>query len=113
MSGTKVTIKESAMPNDMQQDCADCAAYALLTLKLSEQNGIAQFMKKELDVKYGGDWHCIVGHSFGTCVGHDTTHFLYFEIDSLYFNVWKTETSNEVKGSGASSVSSTAAVPAM
>ncbi|KPA82847.1 putative Dynein light chain [Leptomonas pyrrhocoris] len=104
MSGTKVVMKESTMPVDMQQDCADCASHALVTLKLREQNSIAQFVKKELDVKYGGDWHCIVGHSFGTCVGHDTTYFLYFEIDGLYFNVWKMETATAVKQSDAAAV---------
>lgn len=96
MSGTQVIIKESAMPVDMQQDCADCAAHALSALQLKEQNSIAQFIKKELDVKYGGDWHCIVGHSFGTCVGHDTTFFLYFEISGLYFNIWKMAKTNVV-----------------
>ncbi|KPI83612.1 putative Dynein light chain [Leptomonas seymouri] len=104
MSGTNVSIKESAMTVDMQQDCADCAAHALRTLKLSEQNSIAQFMKEELDVKYGGDWHCVIGHSFGACVGHDTTHFIYFEIEGLYFTVWRMETTNAIKQCGAALV---------
>lgn len=104
MSGTHVVIKESAMSVDMQQDCADCAAHALRTLKLNEQNSIAQFIKKELDAKYGGDWNCIVGHSFGTCVGHDTMYFIYFEVDGLYFNVWKKEKAMAVTRGTAAAV---------
>ncbi|XQJ26596.1 dynein light chain, putative [Leishmania guyanensis] len=97
MSGTKVLIKESAMPVDMQQDCADCAAHALFTLKLHEQTELAQFIKKELDIKYGGQWHCIVGHSFGSCVGHDEAFFVYFEINSIFFSMWRMNKTLEAK----------------
>ncbi|CAJ1007593.1 putative Dynein light chain type 1 [Leishmania naiffi] len=97
MSGTKVLIKESAMPVDMQQDCADCAAHALFTLKLHEQTELAQFIKKELDIKYGGQWHCIVGHSFGSCVGHDEAFFVYFEINGIFFSMWRMNKTLEAK----------------
>ncbi|KAG5507060.1 hypothetical protein JKF63_05806 [Porcisia hertigi] len=97
MSGTKVLVKESAMPMDMQQDCADCAAHALFTLKLHEQNEVAYFIKKELDEKYGGQWHCVVGHSFGSCVGHDGAFFIYFEINGIFFSMWRMDKTLAVK----------------
>ncbi|KAK7199031.1 dynein light chain [Novymonas esmeraldas] len=97
MSGTNVLIKESAMPVDMQQDCVDCAAHALIDLKLHEQSELAQFIKTELDIKYGGQWHCIVGHSFGSCVGHDEAFFIYFEINDVFFSMWRMDKTLETR----------------
>lgn len=77
---------------DLQQDCVDCAAHALTELKLREQTAIAQFMKKELDSKYGGSWHVVVGHSYGTVVGHDDSYFAHFHIGDLHFTIWRMDT---------------------
>lgn len=97
MSGTQVVVEESAMSWDLQQDCVDCAAHALKNLQLNEQTALAQFIKKELDEKYGERWHCIVGHSFAAFVGHDTEYFIYFRIDNVYFCIWRIDTQYEEK----------------
>lgn len=89
MAGTEAIVEESAMKWDLQQDCIDCAAYAYKHLHLQDQTAIAQFIKKELDEKYGTRWHCIVGHSFAAFVGHDSEYFIYFRIDNLYFTIWR------------------------
>eukprot|EP00758_Cryptobia_borreli_P012474 Tbor_TRINITY_DN5750_c3_g6::TRINITY_DN5750_c3_g6_i2::g.19541::m.19541/K10418/DYNLL; dynein light chain LC8-type len=91
MSGTKAIVKISAMGPDIEQDCIDCAAYALLDKKLTEQRAIAQFIKRELDRKYGTVWHVIVGLSFGSYVSHDDQSFLYFFIGDNGFLIWRTE----------------------
>lgn len=89
MAGTEVVVEESAMKRDLQQDCVDCAAHALVDLHLIDQTAIAQFIKKELDEKYGTRWHCVVGHSYAAFVGHDSEFFIYFRINNLYFTIWR------------------------
>ncbi len=88
MAGTEVVVKISAMHRDIEQDCVDCAAFALT--KLNEQKAIAQWIKRELDKKYGHTWHVIVGRHFGSFVSHDDKNYLYFFISDLGFLVWKT-----------------------
>lgn len=95
MSGTEVVVEESAMKWDLQQDCIDCAAHAFKHLRLNDQTAIAQFIKQELDEKYGARWHCIVGHSYAAFVGHDSEYFIYFRIDNLYFTIWRIDTEYE------------------
>ncbi|RNF04864.1 dynein light chain [Trypanosoma rangeli] len=90
MAGTIAVVKESAMSQELQQDCVDCAAYALRELGLHEQTAIAQFIKRELDSKYGSRFHCIVGRSFGSYVGHDGQYFIYFLIGDCAFLIWRT-----------------------
>jgi hypothetical protein len=90
MAGTKAVVKISAVSPDVEQDCIDCAAFALRELRLSEQTAIAQFVKRELDQKYGSLWHCVVGRQFGSYVSHDNGHFLYFFIDDCGFLIWRT-----------------------
>jgi dynein light chain LC8-type len=89
MAGTAAVVKVSAMAADQEQDCVDCAAEALNRFK--EQRAIAQWMKKELDSKYGAVWHVIVGHSFGSYVSHDNMNFVYFFIGDVGFLVWRTK----------------------
>lgn len=90
MSGTEAVIKISAVSPDVEQDCVDCAAHALFEKNLTEQTAIAQFMKRELDRKYGSVWHCIVGRHFGSYVSHDDKNFLYFFIGDCGFLIWAT-----------------------
>eukprot|EP00744_Colponema_vietnamica_P016241 GILI01022778.1.p2 GENE.GILI01022778.1~~GILI01022778.1.p2 ORF type:complete len:140 (-),score=25.24 GILI01022778.1:89-508(-) len=91
MAGTKAVIKISAMKPDIEQDCVDAASHALLERKLVEQRAIAQFIKRELDSKYGPTWHVIVGRSFGSYLSHDDQNFVYFFIGDCGFLIWRTE----------------------
>jgi dynein light chain LC8-type len=88
MAGTKAVIKLSVMQRDVEQDCVDCAAEALT--RFDEQRSVAQFMKRELDRKYGSTWHVIVGHAFGSFVTHEERSHLYFFIRDVGFLVWRT-----------------------
>lgn len=88
MTGAVAVVKLSAMRPDIEQDCVDCAAEALT--RFTEQRAIAQWMKRELDSKYGAVWHVIVGHSFGSYVGHEDTSFVYYFIGDVGFLVWRT-----------------------
>ena len=61
---------------DMQQDAIDTASVAME--KYTTEKEIAGFIKKEFDKKYNPTWHCIVGHSFGSYVTHETKNFIFF-----------------------------------
>lgn len=92
MAGTEAVIKESAMAWDRQQDCVDCVSHALHVLHLTDQSAIAQFIKTELDAKYGHRWHCIVGHDFGSFVGHTGKDFVYMQVNKdLFIMIWRME----------------------
>ncbi|EPY32733.1 dynein light chain LC8-type, partial [Strigomonas culicis] len=84
MAGVEAVIHDSAMTWDLQQDCVDCAAYALRELNLTDQNKIAEFIKSEMDSKYGLLWYCVCGHSFGSLVGHEGGDCIYFSIDDIF-----------------------------
>jgi dynein light chain LC8-type len=88
MAGTQAIVKLSVMQRDIEQDCVDCAAEALT--RFQEQRTIAQFMKRELDRKYGNTWHVIVGHNFGSFVTHEERSHMYFFIRDVAFLVWRT-----------------------
>ena len=60
-------------------------------MQLTEQKAIAQFIKREMDKKYGPGWYCIVGRHFGSYVSHDDKSFVYFFIGDCGFLVWRTE----------------------
>jgi dynein light chain LC8-type len=88
MAGTKAIIKLSVLQRDVEQDVVDCAAEALN--RFEEQRSVAQFMKRELDRKYGNTWHVVCGHSFGSFVTHEERSHLYFFIRDVGFLVWRT-----------------------
>lgn len=90
MAGTQAVVKISAMKPDMEQDCVDAAAHALFERRLVEQRAIAQFIKRELDRKYGPTWHVVVGRSFGSYVSHDDQNFVYFFVGDCGFLIWRT-----------------------
>ena len=97
--GAEATVKLSCMNRDVEQDCVDCAAEALT--RFPEQRAVAQWMKKELDRKYGTVWHVIVGRHFASYVGHHDTSMVYFFIADVWFLLWRT---NGPAASGAGAI---------
>ncbi|CAM8887510.1 unnamed protein product [Rhodiola kirilowii] len=71
----KVVIKSADMREDMQAEAIDIAVAAFE--KHSVEKDVAEFIKKEFDIKHGPTWHCIVG----SYVTHETNHFVYFYLD--------------------------------
>eukprot|EP00350_Pseudokeronopsis_sp_OXSARD2_P002863 CAMPEP_0170547540 /NCGR_PEP_ID=MMETSP0211-20121228/5958_1 /TAXON_ID=311385 /ORGANISM="Pseudokeronopsis sp., Strain OXSARD2" /LENGTH=69 /DNA_ID=CAMNT_0010852665 /DNA_START=1 /DNA_END=206 /DNA_ORIENTATION=- len=39
---------------------------------------IARGLKKEFDTKFHPTWQCIVGKNFGSDIGFEATHMIYF-----------------------------------
>ncbi|KAK2785661.1 Dynein light chain [Onygenales sp. PD_12] len=61
-------IKSADMSEDMQQEAIDVATEAMD--KYHIEKDIAQYIKKEFDLRKGATWHCIVGRNFGSFVTH-------------------------------------------
>lgn len=83
----KFSIKAVDMNEEMKADAKQCGEEALK--RYSVEKDIATYIKKEFDKKYGPNWHCIVGRSFGSFVSHEAKHFIYFYIDQLAILLFK------------------------
>ncbi|CAH8449932.1 unnamed protein product [Schistosoma bovis] len=59
----KAVIKNTNMSTKMQEDAIDVTSDALDKYELEMH--IAEYVKKEFDIKYNPVWHCIVGRNFG------------------------------------------------
>lgn len=77
----KCVIKNVDMKEEIQQDVVDCVAQAME--KFTVEKDIAATVKKEMDKKYPGSWHVIVGRNFGSYVTHETGYFMYLYMGQL------------------------------
>ena len=77
-SNLNIGIKNTDMPEAMQQDAADIAKFAFE--KYAYERDIASHIKAHFDKKYPPTWHCVVGRHFGSFVTHLAKHFIYFYI---------------------------------
>ncbi|KAA3676597.1 uncharacterized protein DEA37_0009147 [Paragonimus westermani] len=59
----RAIIKNADMPENMQQEAADCCGEALD--KFTVEKDIAAYVKKEFDRLHQPTWHCVVGRQFG------------------------------------------------
>ncbi|KAK2801251.1 hypothetical protein FQN50_007811 [Emmonsiellopsis sp. PD_5] len=87
--GTAAQIKSADMSEDMQQEAIDVATEAMD--KYHIEKDIAQYIKKEFDLRKGATWHCIVGRNFGSFVTHETKHFIYFYVGHCAILLFKTQ----------------------
>lgn len=55
---------------------------------------IASHLKDQLNRKYNGDWHCIVGRNFGSYTTYETGHYIYFNIAQYRIFLFKTPKSS-------------------
>ena len=56
----------------------------------TQEKAIASFIKREVEKKYKGLWHCIVGRNFGSFVTHETKAYVYFYYGQVAILLWKT-----------------------
>ncbi|KAF5402354.1 hypothetical protein P879_02504 [Paragonimus westermani] len=83
----RAIIKNADMPEDMQQEAADCCGEALD--KFTVEKDIAAYVKKEFDRLHQPTWHCVVGRQFGSYVTHEAKHFIYFHIGEYAVLLYK------------------------
>ncbi|GAA31929.2 dynein light chain type 1 [Opisthorchis viverrini] len=88
MGERKAIVKNTDMPNEMQEMAVNVAADA--TNKYDLEKDIAAHIKKEFDRKYAVTWHCVVGKNFGSYVTHETQKFIYFCLEDRAFLLFKT-----------------------
>ncbi|NXU32440.1 DYL2 protein, partial [Thalassarche chlororhynchos] len=76
MGDQTAVVKDTDMSEEMQQRAMECVILAIE--KYSVEREIADLIKREFEKKYSPTWHCIVGRKFGSCVSHETKHFIFF-----------------------------------
>ncbi|XP_006088865.1 dynein light chain 1, cytoplasmic-like [Myotis lucifugus] len=89
MCDQKAVIKNADML-EMPQDSMECATQALE--KYNIEKDIEAHIKKEFrgfDKKYNPTGHCMVGRNFGSCVTHETKHFIYFYLGQVAILLFK------------------------
>lgn len=83
----KPNIKNIDMSEELKNDAIEIGLKALD--KFTVEKDIAGFIKKEFDKKYGPNWHCVVGRSFGSFVTHESKHFIYFYLGQVAILLFK------------------------
>ena len=76
--GPDVVIKASDMTEELQNDAVQIAKQALD--RYTVEKDIAAFIKNAFDRKHSPTWHCVVGHSFGSYVTHESGRFIFYYI---------------------------------
>uniref|UniRef100_A0A7S3UA45 Dynein light chain n=1 Tax=Picocystis salinarum TaxID=88271 RepID=A0A7S3UA45_9CHLO len=84
----EVEIKSTDMDEAKVLEAVRVAKEALQVDKL--EKAVAETVKKHFDVKYGVNWHCIVGQSFGSFVTHREGAFLYAYVGKYAILLYKT-----------------------
>ncbi|CAG2179675.1 unnamed protein product [Oppiella nova] len=75
------------MSEDMKREAENVVLQAMV--RYGVEKDIAAYVKKEFDMKYSPNWHCIVGRNFGSFVTHESRHFAYFNFDHLAVLLWR------------------------
>ena len=77
-TGPDVVVKASDMSEELQSDAIQLGKDAVA--RFTVEKDIAAYIKKEFDKRHTPTWHCIVGHSFGSYVTHESGRFLFYYI---------------------------------
>ncbi|KAK4473937.1 hypothetical protein MN116_003260 [Schistosoma mekongi] len=80
-------VKYVDMPVEMQQDAVDLCYQGMG--KFGEECKIATYLKREFDDRYGSNWHCTVGKSFGSYISHEENKFIFFHLNGYYVILYK------------------------
>ncbi len=83
-------IKCSDMPEDQLRAAVRVAEAAMGKHRASlVERDVAMQIKQHFDKEFGGVWHCVVGRSFGSFVGHASGGFCYFVLDMFAVLLFK------------------------
>ncbi|MFH4981130.1 hypothetical protein AB6A40_007839 [Gnathostoma spinigerum] len=82
-------VRDCDMDSEVREDIVRMVTNACERNVNSNQKA-AQTIKQQLDEKYGGVWHTVVGEEFGLQLGHDPQSLLYmFYGGNLAICIWK------------------------
>uniref|UniRef100_A0A1J3EBD3 Dynein light chain n=1 Tax=Noccaea caerulescens TaxID=107243 RepID=A0A1J3EBD3_NOCCA len=85
----KAKVGETDMPVKMQMQAMSIASQSLDLFDVFDCQSIAAHIKKEFDERYGSGWQCVVGSNFGCFFTHSKGTFIYFQLETLKFLVFK------------------------
>ncbi|WJZ93399.1 hypothetical protein VitviT2T_012344 [Vitis vinifera] len=85
----KAVVRETDMPEAMQNHCLELAYQALDLHEVCDRQAIAHYIKQKFDEAYGPAWHCVVGVDFGSCITHLCGNFIFFRVETMEFLVFK------------------------
>ncbi|CAG7896571.1 unnamed protein product [Brassica rapa] len=88
----KAMVEDSDMPVKMlkmQVQAMSLASQALDIFDVVDCKSIAGHIKKEFDERYGSGWQCVVGSNFGCFFTHSKGTFIYFQLETLKFLIFK------------------------
>ncbi|TQD94477.1 hypothetical protein C1H46_019898 [Malus baccata] len=85
----KAEVRETDMPDDMQNHAMELAYKALDLHEVSDFRSVAHYIKQKFDEAYGTAWHCVVGKNFGSCITHLSGSFIFFHVETTEFLVFK------------------------
>ncbi|VDK36611.1 unnamed protein product [Taenia asiatica] len=87
MEASKAIVKNTDMPEEMQQRAIECAEEA--PDRYNIEKDIAAHIKKFFDKEFSPTWHCVVGRNFGSYVTHEEKKFVYFYIGHVAILLYK------------------------
>ena len=90
-------VKSTSMNPDMKSHCVEVCnhelQHAIHQVGDDARSGMfsvaAKAIKLNLDKKFGGVWHVVVGRNFGSEVIHEEKNFIYFYLRNTGFMIWK------------------------
>jgi dynein light chain LC8-type len=88
---TTQKLQDSNMNADMtKEQIEEVRGWAMEAFEQeTQEKAIASYIKREVERKYKGLWHCIVGKNFGSFVSHETKSYIYFYVGQMAVLLWK------------------------
>lgn len=80
-------VRSSDMSPELEADALEVGKQAMKRYKL--ESDIADYIKTAFDEKHGGDWHCIVGKTYGSSITPADGNFIYFSHNKLSVLLFK------------------------
>jgi len=102
-SKRRLVVKECDANGALVRDIVEYAELALddePTPALPLQKRLAQLIKQKLDQEKGGTWHVIVGTHFGGNVTNDAQTMINFQIDGIWYLVFRSGPPEGVASTG-------------
>ncbi|XP_076808514.1 uncharacterized protein LOC143451682 [Clavelina lepadiformis] len=93
--GKKADVKKKEIPERREKAILSVAAEAAKRCKSEKER--AEYIKLELDDRFGGPWNVVVGKKFGGVITYIPGHFMYFSLKDMNHLVYNTR---NMKGPG-------------
>ncbi|CAH1404770.1 unnamed protein product [Nezara viridula] len=84
-----IDVVNTDMPQERQEFAIEIMMKAVRNVRMFRD--VAEVVKKEMDIKFGSAWQCVVGREFGINISHMYGYFLFVTLDSLAILLYKTD----------------------